>query len=50
MGTWFLFKCLSCDYTAEVSGREDTGMFCRMTTIFGEVCKKLYDVEIENML
>jgi hypothetical protein len=44
MGTWYRFQCPSCRYAVEVSGKDDTGMGCALTTIVCEDCGILADV------
>ena len=48
MGTQYLFKCPSCDYSAVVSGGDDVGMACRTTTIVCETCEELSDVVVAD--
>ena len=45
MGALYHFRCESCGYEAEVSGREDCGMASSTTTILCENYQELYDVE-----
>ncbi len=44
MGASYEFRCGSCGYEAEVSGRDDAGFFVNTTTILCEGCEELYDV------
>ncbi len=39
-----MFQCTACGYTAMVSGGDDVGKVCKMTTIVCKSCQKLYDV------
>ena len=48
MGTGYLFKCPSCDYSAVVSGGDAVGMACRKTTIICETCEELLDIVISD--
>ena len=46
MGTKYLFKCNTCDYTAELSGGKDVGMLAMVQTMTCENCNELVDVLI----
>ena len=48
MGTQYLFKCPSCDYSVVVSGGDDIGMACRTTRIVCETCEELSDVVVSD--
>ena len=44
MGCRLRFTCTACEYTAEVSGGDDSGMAHLTTTIVCEDCKELSDI------
>ena len=44
MGTKYLFKCNSCEYTANISGGKDFGFVAVVQTMTCENCNKLVDV------
>ena len=46
MGTKFLFKCDSCNYSAELSGGKDSGFVAFVQTMTCNSCKELVDVLI----
>jgi hypothetical protein len=48
MGSWCLFSCPKCDYSAEVSGGPDVGMTAATHTISCATCKKLRDVVVSE--
>lgn len=43
MGSLYEFSCPECGYKAEVSGSDDLGMACAVTTVLCEDCKALYN-------
>lgn len=46
MGAYFLFECQSCDYKAEISGGEDSGIVKMTETMTCKDCQDLVDVLI----
>lgn len=43
MGSLYQFMCDDCGYETEVSGGDDLGMACAVTTILCDGCKALYN-------
>ncbi len=48
MGTWYLFRCPGCGYSAEVSGGPDVGEVSRTVTISCATCRKLRDAIVSE--
>ena len=46
MGALYCFDCLSCGYTATISGGKDCGMFSVVRTMLCNDCKELVNVFI----
>lgn len=44
MGTWVTFECARCQYRAQVSGGDDSGMVVDTTTILCVQCREIFDV------
>ena len=47
MGAKFTFKC-DCGYSAEVSGRPDSGFFATTITASCDDCKEIGDITVET--
>lgn len=44
MGMWVTFECAHCQYRAQVSGCDDSGMLADSTTIICVQCREICDV------